>query len=166
MAMAEKKFAFILFTSESRPDVPAGALQLATNMKAFDADIDLFLMDEGALLAKPGYAAALAARQKPGGFSSVDTLLRTLVDDFGVTVRRSGWHQASSCSAIHSTSFGVRLPGLARCSSKVIRNSRSIVVGPPIGVRRSGSRSNRYPQARMKIPNNPLHFAASQRSQR
>ena len=84
--MAEKKFAFILMTSESRPDVPAGALQLATNMKAFDAEIDLFLMDEGALLAKPGYAATLAARQKPGGFSSVDTLLKTLVEDFGVKV--------------------------------------------------------------------------------
>jgi len=84
--MAEKKFVFIMMTSEGRPDVPAGALQLATNMKAFDAEIDLFLMDEGALLAKPGYAAALAARQKTGGFSSVDTLLRTLVDDFGVRV--------------------------------------------------------------------------------
>jgi len=84
--MAEKKFAFIIMTSESRPDVPAGALQLATNMKAFDAEIDLFLMDEGALLAKPGYAATLAARQKPGGFSSVETLLRTLVEDFGVKV--------------------------------------------------------------------------------
>jgi predicted peroxiredoxin len=73
-------------TSESRPDVPAGALQLATNMKAFDAEIDLFLMDEGALLAKPGFAASLAARQKPGGFSPVDMLLQTLVDDFGVRV--------------------------------------------------------------------------------
>ena len=84
--MADKKFAFILMTSESRPDVPAGALQLATNMKAFDAEIDLFLMDEGALLAKPGYAAELATRQKPGGFSSVETLLKTLVDDFGMKV--------------------------------------------------------------------------------
>jgi predicted peroxiredoxin len=84
--MVDKKFVFILTTSETRPDVPAGALQLATNMKAFDAEIDLFLMDEGALLAKPGYAEALAARQKPNGFSPVHTLLRTLVDDFGVRV--------------------------------------------------------------------------------
>src|SRR5512134_2833452 len=90
--MAEKKFVFILTTSESRPDIPAGALQLATNMKAFDAPIDLFLMDEGALLAKPGYAEALAARQKPGGFSPVHTLLKTLVEDFGVAV-----HVCSSC---------------------------------------------------------------------
>ena len=84
--MAERKFVFILTTAETRPDIPAGALQLATNMKAFDAEIDLFLMDEGALLAKPGYAEALAARQKPGGFSPVHTLLQTLVDDFGVRV--------------------------------------------------------------------------------
>jgi predicted peroxiredoxin len=84
--MAEKKFVFILTTSETRPDVPAGALQLATNMKAFDAEIDLFLMDEGALLVRPGYAETLAARQKPDGFSPVHTLLKTLVEDFGVRV--------------------------------------------------------------------------------
>ena len=84
--MAEKKFVFILTTSESRPDLPAGALQLATNMKAQDAVLDLFLMDEAALLAKPGYAKALAARQKPGGFSPVHALLKTLVEDFGVQV--------------------------------------------------------------------------------
>jgi predicted peroxiredoxin len=82
--MADKKFVFILTTSESRPDLPAGALQLATNMKSFDATVDFFLMDEGALLAKPGYAEALSARQKPGGFSPVHTLLKTLVEDFGV----------------------------------------------------------------------------------
>ena len=82
--MADKKFVFILTTSESRPDLPAGALQLATNMKANDAVLDVFLMDEAALLAKPGYAEALAARQKPGGFSPAHTLLKTLVEDFGV----------------------------------------------------------------------------------
>jgi len=82
--MADKKFVFILTTSESRPDLPAGALQLATNMKANDAVLDIFLMDEAALLAKPGYAEALAARQKPGGFSPAHTLLKTLVEDFGV----------------------------------------------------------------------------------
>jgi len=81
--MAERSFVFILMTSESRPDIPAGALQLATNMRALDTRVDFFLMDEGALLAKPGYAEALAARQKPGGFSPVHTLLKTLVDDFG-----------------------------------------------------------------------------------
>jgi predicted peroxiredoxin len=82
--MADKKFVFILTTSESRPDLPAGALQLATNMKANDAVLDIFLMDEAALLAKPGCAEALAARQKPGGFSPAHTLLKTLVEDFGV----------------------------------------------------------------------------------
>ena len=84
--MPEKKFVFILTASESRPDLPAGALQLATNMKANDAVLDLFLMDEAALLAKPGYAEALAARQKSGGFSPVHTLMKTLVEDFGVKV--------------------------------------------------------------------------------
>lgn len=84
--MADKKHVFIMMTSGTRPDVPAGALQLATNMMAFDAEIDLFLMDEGALLAKPGYAEALAARQKPQGFSPLHTLLKTLVEDFGVRV--------------------------------------------------------------------------------
>lgn len=84
--MADKKFVFILLTSETRPDVAAGALQLATNMTAFDAQIDLFLMDEGALLARPGFAESLAARQKAGGFSPVHELLRTLVEDFGVRV--------------------------------------------------------------------------------
>jgi predicted peroxiredoxin len=84
--MAEKSFVFVLMTSESRPDVAAGALQLATNMKALDVELDLFLMDEGALLAKPGYAEALAARQKAGGFSPVNGLLKTLVEDFGVRV--------------------------------------------------------------------------------
>ena len=84
--MAEKKFVFILTTSESRPDLPAGALQLATNMKAQDAALDVFLLDEAALLAKPGCAEALAARQKPGGFSPVHALLKTLVEDFGVRV--------------------------------------------------------------------------------
>lgn len=84
--MAEKSFVFILITSETRPDVPAGALQLAVNMQALDARVDLFLMDEGALLAKPGYAETLAERQKPGGFSPVHALLKTLVEDFGVQV--------------------------------------------------------------------------------
>ncbi len=82
--MAQKKFVFVLTTAGTRPDVPAGALQLAANMKAFDAELDVFLMDEAALLAKPGYAAELAGRQKPEGFSAVDTLLKTLAEDFGV----------------------------------------------------------------------------------
>ncbi|HEY5998167.1 MAG TPA: DsrE family protein [bacterium] len=84
--MSPKSFVFILTAAESRPDLPAGALQLATNMKANDAVLDIFLMDEAAVLAKPGAAEALAARQKPGGFSPVHSLLKTLVEDFGVKV--------------------------------------------------------------------------------
>lgn len=82
--MSGKKFVMILTTAESRPDIPAGALQLAANMKAFDADLEVFLMDEAAALAKPGYAEALAGRQKPDGFSPVHKLLGTLAGDFGV----------------------------------------------------------------------------------
>jgi len=82
--MSQKKFVFVLTAADSRPDLPAGAMQLAANMKAFDAELDFFLMDEAALLARPGYAAELAARQKPGGFSSVESLMKTLTEDFGV----------------------------------------------------------------------------------
>lgn len=84
--MADKKFVFVLTAAESRPDLPAGALQLATNMKAADVVLDVFLMDEAARLAKPGYAETLAARQKPDGFSPVHALLKTLVEDFGVQI--------------------------------------------------------------------------------
>ena len=49
-------------------------------------------MDEAALLAKPGFAESLAARQKEGGFSPVHTLLRTLADDFGAK-----FHVCASC---------------------------------------------------------------------
>ena len=82
--MAQKKFVFVLTAAESRPHLPAGAMQLAVNMKAFDAELDFFLMDEAAMLARPGYAAELARRQKPDGFSSVESLMKTLVEDFGV----------------------------------------------------------------------------------
>lgn len=84
--MAGKKFVFILTTAETRPDIPAGAMQLATNMRAFDAQVDLFLMEEAALLARPGYAQTLAARQKRDEFSPVHKLLQTLVEDLGVKI--------------------------------------------------------------------------------
>jgi len=38
--MAKKKFVFIITHSFDRPDLVAGALQLATNMKAFDTELD------------------------------------------------------------------------------------------------------------------------------
>ncbi len=50
--MEEKKFIFILTHSYDRPDIVAGAMQLASNMKAFDIELDFFLMDDGVLIAK------------------------------------------------------------------------------------------------------------------
>lgn len=38
--MSQKKFVFILTHSYDDPDKVAGALQLATNMKAFDVELD------------------------------------------------------------------------------------------------------------------------------
>lgn len=80
--MAQKKFVFIITHSHDRPDLVAGALQLATNMAAFDAQVDFFLMDNGALLAKKGFAETLVW-QKKGQFSPVHELMMTLIEDFG-----------------------------------------------------------------------------------
>ena len=46
------------------PDLVAGALQLTTNMKAFDAELDFFLIDNGILLAKEGFAETLQWQMK------------------------------------------------------------------------------------------------------
>lgn len=81
--MAEKKFVFILKHSYDDPDIAAGAMQLATNMKAFDVELDFFLMDKGVLLAKKGFAETLTW-QKRDEFSPVADLLKTLTEDFGV----------------------------------------------------------------------------------
>lgn len=81
--MAEKKFVFIITDSYDNPDKVAGALQLATNMKAMDTTVDFFLMDKGALLAKKGYAETLTG-QKKDEFSPISDLMTTLIDDFEV----------------------------------------------------------------------------------
>ena len=81
--MAKKKFVFIITGSYDNPDKVAGALQLATNMKAMDATVDFFLMDKGALLAKKGYAETLIW-QKKDEFSPAADLIKTLTEDFGV----------------------------------------------------------------------------------
>jgi len=83
--MAEKKFVFLLTHSYDDPDRIAGALQLATNMRAMDIELDIFLMDKGVLLAKKGFAETLTW-QKKDEFSPVADLLKTLVTDFGVKV--------------------------------------------------------------------------------
>lgn len=81
--MAEKKFVFIITASYDNVDKVAGAMQLATNMRAMDTPVDFFLMDKGALLAKKGYAETLIWQQK-GEFSPVADLMKTLIEDFGV----------------------------------------------------------------------------------
>jgi len=81
--MSEKKFVFILTSSYDRPDAMAGAMQLATNMKAFDVELDFFLMDKAALLAKKGFAETLVWQAK-GQFSPLPELIKTLTEDFGV----------------------------------------------------------------------------------
>jgi predicted peroxiredoxin len=81
--MADKKFVFIITHSYDNPDKVAGALQLATNMKALDATLDFFLMDRGALLARKGFAETLTW-QKKDEFSPLVDLIRTLAEDFGV----------------------------------------------------------------------------------
>lgn len=82
--MADKKFVFIITHSYDRPDIVAGAMQLAANMKAFDIELDFFLMDNGVLLAKKGFAGTLSELQKKDEFSMANDLLNTLTEDFGV----------------------------------------------------------------------------------
>jgi predicted peroxiredoxin len=82
--MEDKKFVFILTHSYERPDIVAGAMQLASNMKAFDIDLDFFLMDDGVLIAKKGFAETLSEIQKKDEFSPVHVLMKTLIEDFGV----------------------------------------------------------------------------------
>jgi predicted peroxiredoxin len=81
--MEKKKFVFIITHSYDNPDKVAGAFQLATNMKAFDVSLDVFLMDKGVLLAKKGFAESLTW-QKKDEFSPVADLMKTLIDDFDV----------------------------------------------------------------------------------
>ena len=81
--MQNKKFVFIITHSYDNPDKVAGALQLATNMMAFDAEIAFFLMDKGALLAKKGFAETLTWQLKDE-FSPISDLMKTLIEDFNV----------------------------------------------------------------------------------
>ena len=80
--MEKKKFIFVITHSYDRPDVAAGAFQLAANMRAFETEVDFFLMDNGALLAKKGFAESLTW-QKADQFSPLHELIGTLSEDFG-----------------------------------------------------------------------------------
>lgn len=77
--MENKEFVFILTTSYNGIEKAAGALQLATNMAAFDAKIDFFLMNEGAVLARKGFAESVTYQK---AFSPVADLINSLVEDF------------------------------------------------------------------------------------
>lgn len=79
--MADKKFVFILTSSYDRPEVVAGAMQLAANMRAFDVEVDFFLMDKAAPLARKGFAETLVW-QKKDQFSPIHELMKTLIEDF------------------------------------------------------------------------------------
>ena len=74
-----KEFVFILTTSYNAIEKAAGALQLAVNMAAFDAKIDFFLMNEGAFLAKKGFAGSVSYQK---AFSPVADLIKSLVEEF------------------------------------------------------------------------------------
>lgn len=80
--MADKKFIFIITHSYDRPDMAAGALQLAANMRAFDIEVDFFLIDNGALLAKEGFAETLTWQRKDQ-FAPLKELIDTLTGDLG-----------------------------------------------------------------------------------
>ncbi len=81
--MSEKKFVFILTSSYDRPEVSTGAMQLAVNMKAFDADLCFFLMDKASPLAKKGFAETITWQAKDQ-FSPLHELIKTLSEDFEV----------------------------------------------------------------------------------
>lgn len=77
--MENREFVFILTTSYNAIEKAAGALQLAVNMMAFDAKVDFFLLNEGALLAKKGFADSITYQK---AFSPVGDLIKSLTDDF------------------------------------------------------------------------------------
>jgi predicted peroxiredoxin len=72
------EFVFILTTSYNAIEKAAGALQLAVNMTAFDAKVDFFLMNEGALLARKGFAESVTYQK---AFSPVAELIKSLIED-------------------------------------------------------------------------------------
>jgi predicted peroxiredoxin len=77
--MENKEFVFILTHSYDAIERSAGALQLATNMLAFDAKIDFFLMNEGVHLARKGFAESTTWQKS---FSPVAELMKSLIEDF------------------------------------------------------------------------------------
>jgi predicted peroxiredoxin len=71
--MENKEFIFIHTASYNGIVKAAGGLQLATNMAAFDAKIDFFLMNEGAVPARKGFAGSVTYQKV---FSPVADLIK------------------------------------------------------------------------------------------
>ena len=102
--MQNKKFVFIITHSYDNPDKVAGAMQLAANMKAFDVELDFFLMDKGALLAKKGFAETLTWQLKDE-FSPIADLMKTLIEDFNVK-----FYICASCVKHYELDKAERIP--------------------------------------------------------
>ncbi len=83
--MAGKKFVFVLSHATEKPAEVIVAMKTATNMKAFDDEIELdfFLMGEGIQLAKKGIAETITMELE-GQKIVVSDMLNTLTEDFGV----------------------------------------------------------------------------------
>lgn len=78
--MENKEFVFIITHSYDKIEKAAGALQLATNMAAFDAKIDFFFMNEGVHLTRKGFAESVTWQK---AFSPIAELMKSLREDFG-----------------------------------------------------------------------------------
>lgn len=83
--MDGKKFIFVLSHATERPVEVIVMMKTATNMKAFDDEIELdfFLMGEGIQLAKKGIAETISMELE-GQKVVVSDMLNTLTQDFNV----------------------------------------------------------------------------------
>jgi predicted peroxiredoxin len=83
--MDGKKFIFILSHATEKPAEVIVMMKTATNMKAFDdeVELDFFLMGEGVQLAKKGIAETISMELE-GQKVVVSEMLSTLTQDFNV----------------------------------------------------------------------------------
>jgi predicted peroxiredoxin len=83
--MEKKKFIAILSHATENPMEVVVLMKIATNMKAFDdeVEIDFFLVGEGVQLAKKGIAETISVEME-GQKVMVAEMLTTLLEDFGV----------------------------------------------------------------------------------
>ncbi|GEM_PF-413477 len=83
--MVGKKFIFVLSHATEKPAEAIVMMKTATNMKAFDDEIELdfFLIGEGVQLAKKGIAETISMELE-GQKVVVSEMLNTLTQDFNV----------------------------------------------------------------------------------